>query len=332
MNVWVNTMSNGGSNPSPCNVLCRGGGTRYTQHTDNVPTRIDQFRLRLFPKAEYNAAPILSNGVLLTRRVTGSIPVRASIYGPIAQSAEHSPANVMGYLKRRVLELCGDQNPGVGWLGHCCSPLFSLNVSGKTSPKGRKMTEKQKLVRLITSKARLSFNALFRPEDYKGKGDPKYSATLLFDPTEADSVAFLKNLKAECKRLAVEEFGTKNVDAKMPFKKGDERTYDGYAGMIYITPRSKFPPQIVGPRRQPLQEGDVYPGCYVRASVSAYAWKVAEDNFGVSLYLGNLQKISDGDPFGGGAVPAESEFDDIGEVDEDTGFEDDDLSDDGMPF
>ena len=69
-----------------------------------------------------------------------------------------------------------------------------------------------------------------------------------------------------------------------------------------------------------MEPEEIYSGCYVRASINAYAFNI-QGNSGVSFGLNNIQKVRDGEPLGGGGSKAEDDFDDDFEDD----FAEDDL-------
>lgn len=160
--------------------------------------------------------------------------------------------------------------------------------------------------KLITPEARLSFPALFTPRaPMEGSpGEPKYGCTLLF-PKTAD----LSALKAAASAAVKEKWPNGAPKGlRSPFRDGDEKDLDGYAGCIFINVTSKQKPGVVDESLQPIIEaGGIYAGCYVRASVRAYAYEKA-GNRGVAFGLNNIQKLRDGEPFGGGPSKAEDDF------------------------
>ena len=169
--------------------------------------------------------------------------------------------------------------------------------------------------RVITPVARLSYPALFKPAEAMNEGDvAKYQCELIFS-----SGADLKALKAAATLAAKDKWGDK-VPKKLrsPFREGDEdrEGKDGYEGATFISARSKDKPGVVvGPDREICTDAsDVYGGCYVRASVTAFAYE-AKGNAGVAFALNNVWKVRDGEPFGS-RVNAEDEFGDE-EFDED---------------
>jgi hypothetical protein len=152
--------------------------------------------------------------------------------------------------------------------------------------------------RVITPIARLSYPALFKPSKaLEGGGEGKYQCELIFDP--GVDISALKNA---ANIAAKEKWGDKIPKGlRTPFRDGDKdrEDKDGYAGNIFIGARSKDRPGvIIGRERLPCtDESEVYGGCYVRASVTAFAYDT-NGNRGVSFALNNVWKIRDGEPFG----------------------------------
>jgi hypothetical protein len=164
------------------------------------------------------------------------------------------------------------------------------------------------MAKLITPVARLSFPSLFRPQEGE-MGGGKYGCTLLFA-----AGADLSALKAAAKEAVVAKWGNKPPkNLRTPFRDGNEKELDGYKDTIYLRVTCKTKPGVVDASVQPiLDEAEIYPGCYVRASVSCYAYEKS-GNVGVSFGLNNIQKVKDGERFDGKSR-AEDEF---GAVDED---------------
>lgn len=172
------------------------------------------------------------------------------------------------------------------------------------------MTTKEKNPkRVITSIARLSYPHLFKPSKGVNPGDEeKYQCELIFAPGTD-----LSELKAAAHLAAKEKWPTgvpKNL--RSPFRSGDEDREDKneYEGCVFIGARSKDKPGIViGPNREICtDEYDIYGGCYVRCSVTAFAYE-NKGNKGVSFALNSVWKIRDGEPFGS-RINADQEFSD----------------------
>jgi hypothetical protein len=180
--------------------------------------------------------------------------------------------------------------------------------------------------RIITPTARLSFPALFKPARPMAEGaDEKYQCELIFEKG-----ANLAPLKEAIKTAIKNKWGDKPPkNLRIPLRDGDtdREGKDGYEGCMFISARSKDRPGVViGPHRDictPDREHEVYGGCYVRASITAFAYDTA-GNKGVAWALNNVWKLRDGEPFGG-RRNAQEEFGDV-EVDQEAfGELDDDV-------
>lgn len=185
---------------------------------------------------------------------------------------------------------------------------------------GDKMDITKKMV--VTPKFRVSYPSVFQPKAFEGQ-EPKYSVTMLFDK-KTDIAA----VKKAAFNAAVEKWGPKKE--KWPkfknrtIRDGDEERPDteGYGGCVFATATAKKKPIVVNGRRDPIDDPDqFYAGCYARAELLAFAYD-EKGNRGVGFVLRKLQKVADGDEFGGGR-PVDEVFDEI-----DDGSEEDMDSDD----
>lgn len=163
--------------------------------------------------------------------------------------------------------------------------------------------------KVLTPKFRVSFPAVFVPRAAMDGAEPKYSVVMLF-PKDTD----LSRLKAIAKQAVTEKWGDKvPKDLRSPFRDGDEKELDGYAGQIFITASSKMKPGLVNGQREAIIEAsEFYAGCYARATVNAYAYD-RNGNKGVAFGLQNLQKLEEGEPFSGRTKP-EDDFDAVTET------------------
>lgn len=173
-------------------------------------------------------------------------------------------------------------------------------------------------MKLQTPVFRVSFPHVFKPNTI-GDGTPKYEVVMLFnvadlkkDPKE---LAKFKAMQAALKTVAQDKWGDKvaKMTLSMPFKKGEEKEYDGYGeGIIYAPARSKDQPGVVDQSVQAIiNPGDFYAGCYARASINVYAWEFQHLKKGCSFGLNNIQKVKDGKPLGTGKADPSTEFDAI---------------------
>lgn len=176
------------------------------------------------------------------------------------------------------------------------------------------------LKKIVTPVFRVSFPAVFEPSSYQG-GPEKYSVTAVFEPetfNDADKKRF-----AEMQALAddaAKDFFKKPLDKlpanyKRPLRDGAEKEdLQGFgAGTTFCNISSKMRPGVVDQNRDPIVDSeDFYPGCYARATVSAYAY----DNVGkgVAFGLQNLIKVKDGERLDS-RTDAADDFADLGEED-----------------
>lgn len=188
----------------------------------------------------------------------------------------------------------------------------------KTMAKNRMKSED---VKLTTPEFRASYPNVFEavkvnPTDAKAK----FGVVAIFQVAETEKskaagtkVVSIEALKELCRNVAIEKFGadrTKWPALKFPFRDGLEPTkkdMDGYgAGTIFVSLQSVNMPGIVESYEDPVTKrpaqlaakSDFYAGCYARAVVNAYYWKFMGKE-GISLGLQNLQKLRDGERFGG---------------------------------
>lgn len=141
---------------------------------------------------------------------------------------------------------------------------------------------------IVTPEATLSFPSLFVARGMKDTPDQnkKFSAKLIF-PEGTD----LSTLQAEAQAVAAEKWPNgAPANIRVPINRDDE-------GNIYmnISSREEYPPQVVGPDRQPIiNQSDIYPGCKVVAGVRFYAYDKA-GNRGVAAGMVAVMKTADGE-------------------------------------
>lgn len=173
--------------------------------------------------------------------------------------------------------------------------------------------------RIMLKNVRLSFPSLFEPTSFQG-GDPKYQATFLIPKDDKANLDRLEQAVAD----AVAEGTAKKFEGKAPKKfkndpirDGEEKDGAEFQGCMFISARNKMKPQVVDAQVNPiLDQSEIYAGCYVNATVTAFAYNF-EGVKGIGWSLGNIQKVKDGEPFGAGAIRAESEFEAFDSEDDD---------------
>ena len=170
---------------------------------------------------------------------------------------------------------------------------------------------------VMTPECRIAWPNVFTPRAATPGAEPKYSMTMIFPKTTDITV-----LKQNVASVLVEQFGPNKTKwpkfgvgpglVRLPFRDGAEKEgREGFgSGVVFISASSKFKPGVVDQAVQPIiTESEFYGGCYVRAKIRAF-WYDSAGNRGVSFNLGNVQKIKDGEPLGGGSSPAD-DFDAI---------------------
>lgn len=186
-----------------------------------------------------------------------------------------------------------------------------------------------KPVYIQTPEFRVSFPAVFKPRQFKGKGEAKYSIAMLFE-----NGTDLEELKEACRKVARDKWGDDLDGIKWPFRNGNDKAakkgMEAYKDTIHITASTKSRPQVIQPDAKTLivdDEAAFYPGCYARAIVNAFTYE--NDGRGVSFGLGNIQKVRDGDKIGGRPA-AEDQFDPVETgADDPANYANDDMVDSG---
>jgi hypothetical protein len=179
----------------------------------------------------------------------------------------------------------------------------------------------------------VSFPSVFEPSSYQG-GPEKYSVCAVFEPDKFSPAE--KKRYADMLALADEaakDFFGKPLNKlpanhKRPLRDGEEKgDLQGFgAGKMFCTISSKQRPGIVAADNvTPIVDSeDFYPGCYARATITAYAY----DNVGkgVAFGLQNLKFVRDGERLDS-RTDAADDFADLGEEDMDgAAAADDDLA------
>ena len=174
---------------------------------------------------------------------------------------------------------------------------------------------------------RVSYPTVFAPEKNALNGDMEYSLVAIF-PVGTD----LSDMKLAAKTAAEKKWGLDPskwpLNLKKPFRPCKERWKfvdgkqivpagyeDGEAMFATFKQKAdKGQPQIVDREVNPIRESQYfYAGCHAIASVRAYAYDNM-GNKGVAFGLGNVQKVDDGVPLGGGRTLATNDFSPVGEA------------------
>lgn len=163
--------------------------------------------------------------------------------------------------------------------------------------------------KVITGMVRFSYANVWEPKSING-GDEKYSVSLIIPKSDTKTIAEIKSAIEAAKEDGKAKFGGKVPgNIKLPLRDGDiDRPDDeAYSNSYFINANSKDRPQIVDKNVKPiLDQGEFYSGCYGKASITFYAFN-SNGNKGIAVGLGNLQKISEGEPLSA-RTRAENEF------------------------
>lgn len=183
-------------------------------------------------------------------------------------------------------------------------------------------------MKIMLPNVRGAFLTLFEAKTVNGEGEPAYSGSFLIDPNTAEGKALVEKIDAAIVEVAKAKWGAK-ADAiltamrknnKLALQDGDAKAdYDGFAGNMFVSTRSKVRPLVIDRDKTPLTaaDGRVYSGCYVNAQIELWA---QDNSYGkrINAQLKGVQFNRDGDAFGGGGTPASADdFGDLGVDNED---------------
>lgn len=183
-------------------------------------------------------------------------------------------------------------------------------------------------LKLMLKDVRCSFLTLGEPEQYQGKGPFRWSATALvpYDSPQRKAVEdALKQVAREkwekkweniYESLIVDPKGCCWIDGK-------RKEYDGYQGHFALSAhryQEKGRPLVMDTDKSPIYKpnneiyegkgGRLYSGCFVNMQVEF--WAQQNDNGkGLRATLLGVQRVRDGDAFGGGAAPSADDFGEI---------------------
>ena len=160
--------------------------------------------------------------------------------------------------------------------------------------------------KMVTPAGRLSYPKIWKPESGPtGNEKPKFSASLLVPKVPG----ILDELVGHCKQVAADFFGPKfkgtlsQFGQHCPIKDGDHKDDGDPAKGHWILTAScgeKNQPFIMDANSIAIRDEDsIYGGCLAILYVQAMAYDVSGFK-GVKLFLQAVQKIGDGERFGGG--------------------------------
>ena len=167
------------------------------------------------------------------------------------------------------------------------------------------MASKTVKTKFVTGKVRFSYANVFQPA-LTPNGVLKYSVSILIPKTDKDTVARFKKAFEETKVANAAVWGGAVPKLlKGGLRDGDEEKDDtAYAGHFFFNASSNEKPGIVDQDVNPiLDTSEFYSGCYGRASVTLYPYDTSGSK-GIAAGLNNVQKLEDGEKFGGSSSAA----------------------------
>ena len=177
-------------------------------------------------------------------------------------------------------------------------------------------TKPQVQGRILIENVRVAFaHGLFTASaPPNSNGQPAYSAQFVFPPTHK-SVGALQKLIQEAgvrqwKDQAAATLKAAAANGKLCLRNGDDKSnYEGYAGNLYLSARTKTRPTIIDQNKQPITEesGLLFSGCWVNVMVDIFPYIKGSKGVGAGLKV--VQLVKPDTAWGGGApVDVDSEF------------------------
>ena len=160
---------------------------------------------------------------------------------------------------------------------------------------------------IVTGEVRLSYVNIFNAISRDGN-DPKYSVTILVPKTDVVTKQAIDNAIQQAMQEAINNGIQLPPNPATPVHDGDGIRQNGEEfgpeckGRWVFTASSKNKPEVVDKNVQPiLSPTAVYSGCYGRVSIRFYPYN-SHGRKGIGCGLGNVQKLRDGEPLGGGTT------------------------------
>ena len=172
---------------------------------------------------------------------------------------------------------------------------------------------------------RVSFPTVFTPKAFQAGQDPKYGIMLMLEKNNPEHIAFLKKIHQDAGEILVEAWPDETKrprtpligDIRSPIKDGD-KTLDTqgrvlcevnpeYAGHYLIRANALRKPAVVDRRNEEIiDSNEIYGGCYCKVNFNVYSYHNVSQ--GIACGLNGVQKINDGEAFGGGRPDVDDMF------------------------
>lgn len=165
---------------------------------------------------------------------------------------------------------------------------------------------------IVTGEVRFSYVNIFEAKRGSFGGDPKYSMVILIPKSDiATKQAVDRAIQETITEASQKVFNGAVQGLQLPLHDGDGIMPnkgvpypDECKGHWVLNCSSKMKPEVVDENLQPIMsQSQVYSGCYGRVSLRFFAYN--QGKRGISAGLGNVQKLRDGEPLGGGTTAAE---------------------------
>ena len=173
--------------------------------------------------------------------------------------------------------------------------------------------------KIMLRNVRLSYEHIFKPTSFEEGGDPKYSATLIIPKDHPDLPAVKKAFHEAGQETFPSDFtGAWPRGFTCSLKDADKDTdssgtllaekNSAYVGCYILEANSTRRPLALNRDKSAVTEEDgiIYSGCYVNASLAAAGYTYGKVKKGVKAYLNGVQFVKDGERFG---MDASSDFD-----------------------
>lgn len=171
--------------------------------------------------------------------------------------------------------------------------------------------------KIMLRNVRLSYEHIFKPTSFEEGGDPKYSATFIIPKDHPDLPAVKRAFFEAGQESFAAEFtkaGTWPRGFTCSLKDADVATdslgeilaekNESYKGCYILEANSSKRPVAINRNKAAVAEEDgiIYSGCYVNASLAAAGYTYGKVKKGVKAYLNGVQFVKDGERFGADAM------------------------------
>jgi hypothetical protein len=171
--------------------------------------------------------------------------------------------------------------------------------------------------KIMLRNVRLSYEHIFKPTKFMEGSEPKYSATFIIPKDHPDLPAVKRAFFEAGQESFAKEFAKAGVwprgftcslkDADTEVDSMGEilaEKNEAYKGCYILEANSAKRPVVINRNKAAVTEEDgiIYSGCYVNASLAAAGYTFGKMKKGVKAYLNGVQFVKDGERFGSDAL------------------------------